>query len=441
MNEWHDLERYAALSYPANTQGTEANAKDDVLYYAVDDGAGIADLAVDLSQFADNQVAGATWTYEPSPASRFNVTTSWSAEVEVTLDNTDSGRFFTYSNMSLRLTAGGAVEPILNGGLTTGITLPGISGSDQNFVIAWATEPNELTTGAGNALRTELRAWNTSTGAYVQTSYTHAVRTSGTADFVWWASNNAGANPFTGTPIACRFGAGRFRPATETAEDFVALTSAPTITGQSRIELVVPEPGSDIADAGYYAGPVLSSCASAVALADLRMLSPIVNESLLQRTTLAGAGLTGAPTRWSRPGPDPDYTILGAYMFSRRIPARVDRLKVRVHLQQWRTAPATADRVHVRVWSMNRPPQPVGNDITDHDHALRVQTVGDSIATSHGNGASAGQWLDLGLLRVARNSRGRTWIVIGLDIEDLSGAVANNRVRLQAITVEPVLTA
>jgi hypothetical protein len=437
--EWSTLDRYSALSSTSDTQGDEENAKDDVLYYG--EGGTYAQLATDLSQYADNQTVAAWGHYEPSPASRFNVTTSWTVEVVVEVDNTDTGRFFTYSNMSLRLSAGGAVEPILNGGVLTGITLPGIGAGAARYVIAWATELNLLTTGAGDALRTELRAWNTATGAYTQVTYTHAARTAGTADFIWWASSTGGANAFSNSPEACRFSAGRFRSATETAEDFVALTSAPTITGQSRIELVVPEPGSDLADASYFAGPVLASCAAAVSLADLRMLSPIVNESYLQRTTLSGSGLTGTPSQWKRIGPDQDYTLLGSHLFSRRVPARVDRLKVRVQLQQWRTSGVTADEVHVRVWSMNRPPQPVGNDVVDHDHALVLQTCHDSIATSHGSGASAGEWLDLGLLRVARNSRGRTWLVVALWIENLSGAVANNRVRLQAVTIEPVLAA
>jgi hypothetical protein len=438
MNEWAALDRYGALSYPANTQGTESLAKGPTLYYG--EGGTYAQLATDLSQYADNQTVAAWGHYEPSPASRFNVTTSWTAEVVVEVDNTDTGRFFTYANISLRLTAGGAVEPILNGGVLSGITLPGIGAGAQRYVIAWATEQNRLTTGAGDALRSELRAWNTATGAYTQRVITHAARTAGTADFIWWASSTGGANAFSNAPEACRFSAG-FISATETAEDFVALTSAPTITGQTRIEFVVPQPGSDLAGARQFAGPVLASCATAAAMADLRTWSPIVNEAYLQRTTLARSDLAGMPDAWMRAGPDPDYMLVGAYLFNRRVNARADRLKVRVELQQWRLSGSTDDRVHVRVWSMNRPPQPVGDDVVDHDHALVVQGVHASIETSHGSGASAGEWLDLGLLRVARNSRGRTWLVVGFFVEDLSGSVEDNRFRVQAITVEPVLTA
>ncbi len=397
------------------TQGSQANAKDDTLYYAR--GSGYSDMADDLSQYNDDQVVGASWTYEPSPASRFNVTSTWCAEASVDLDNTDTGRFFAYANLSLSLTAGGAVEPILNGAVQTGITLPGISGSDQRFVIAWATEPNLRTTGAGDALRTELRAWNDSTGAYVQAVYTHALRTSGTADFVWWASNNA---------------------ATETREDFIGATATPTLVTQSRIEFPIPDHNSGLADAGELVGPIFAMGAASVRSMGLRLLSPIVNISYDERTTYEGPSLTNLPTQYALAAPDPLYTLLGNFVFYRPVPTFASLLRVRVNVQQWRTAGATDDRVHVRMYSMRRPPNPVG-PVVDSGSSFAMFQASSSIATSHGSGAAAGGWVDLGRLRPARNSEGHTWLALAIRIEDLSGTPANNRLRINAINVDPVV--
>lgn len=431
------------------TQGSQANAKDDTLYYAERAGGAFSVLGTDLSQHADNQTVAATWTYEAAPATRFDVTGHWCAEVEFDADNTDTGRFFGYAQgggngrtITLRISAGGVIDAIMNpGGVGTVVatlTLPSVSGSDQRFIVAWATEPNPH---SGSAIRSELRAWNISAGTYAQAVATHADRTAGTGVFAWWALEDTGSNPFTGTPHMCRFSAGRFKTATETAEDFVATTSAPTITGQTRLEFPVVEPGHALADPGQFVGPVVAQIAASAAQNDLRTLSPIVDESFLERTTYSGSSFTGAPTQWQRTtAPLANYILFGAYVYDRPVPAFVDRLKVRINVQQWRTAGATADRLHFRVWSLNRPPQPIGDDVTDHDHAQVIHGTADTtVATSHGSGASAGGWLDLGLVRVARNSAGRTWLVLGCYLEDLSGTPANNRLRINAITIDPVV--
>ncbi len=438
------------------TQGSQANAKDSTLYYAERAGGAFSVLGTDLSQYLDNQTVGASWTYEATPASRFNVIDYWCVEVEVDATNANTGRFINYGttagNSALALRYGntaGVVDAIMStGGVATVVgqlTLPSVSGSAQRFIIAWAAEPNPFTTGASDAMRSELRAWNISAGTYAQSVFTHYVRTSGTSDLVWWANSTAGTNAFTGTPHMCRFSAGRFISATETHEDHVATTSAPTITGQTRIEQPVPEPGSVLADPAQFAGPVLAHVASNVRNADLRTLSPIVNEAYLERISYAGADFAGAPEQWSRAAPDTDYTLLGAYTFLRRVPPRVDYVQVRVNAQQWRVGAGDDNRIHFRVWSMNRPPQPVGSSVADHDAALVAYATSEATAyleIDHGSTASDGEWVDLGLCRVARNSEGRTWFVFGMWLEDVSmeGLMDDNRVRIHALSIDPVLS-
>jgi hypothetical protein len=436
------------------TQGSQANAKDSTLYYAERAGGAFSVLATDLSQYADNQTAGASWTTEASPASRFNVTDYWCVEVEVDCDNTDTGRFVQYgttassSTIALRYgNTAGVVDAIMSsGGVGTVVgqlTLPDVSGSDQRFVIAWAVEPNPLTTGAADAMRSELRAWNITAGTYAQSVFTHFARTAGTSDFVWWALSSAGSSAFTGTPHMCRFSSGRFITATETAEDFVATTSAPTITGQTRLEFPIVEPGNALADPGEFVGPAVAMAAASVASMDLRTLSPLVDENFLERPDLARTTFAGMPEHWTRSAPLANYVLLGD-TFMRPISPRVDRIKVRVNLQQWRVGAGDDNRIHLRVWSMNRPPQPVGPSVVDHDAALVAYSTADAyLETDHGSGAAAGEWLDLGLCQVARNSAGRTWIVLGAWLEDVSaeGLTDDNRIRIHAMTVDPVLAA
>lgn len=426
------------------TQGEQENAKDDTLFYAVDDGGGYADLATDLSQYADDMADDATWTYEDAPATRFNVASLWTIEAHCEIDNNDTGYLYHYASasnaMRLDVNGSGSIRAYLGGVLQATLALPGVDASADEFVIAWSCEPNLLTTGAGNALRSELRVYNVSDDLYAQIVWTHAVRlTSSSGDAVCWASDTAGSNSFTGTPWAIRISHGRFHPATETHEDFVAVTTAPTIAHATRIEFPIVDPRCDLADPGQFAGPVYAMGAASVRANALRSLSPIVAHDFTERTTYAGASWTGLPTAWALAGPDPLYTLFGNFLFYRPVPAFVDRLRVRVQLQHWRTSGTTMDRVHVRAYSLRRPPHPVAN-VVDQDAANVIHSCDASNSSNHGSGAAAGAWLELGTMRVSRNSLDHTWLALALRLEDLSGTPANNRVRLGAIAIEPVVT-
>lgn len=319
------------------------------------------------------------------------------------------------------------------------LALPGIGAGAEDFVIAWAAQPNPYTTGAGDALRSELRAWNTTDGTYAQTIATHAARSSGTGDLVCWASSTAGANAFSGTPARIRISATRFKTATETREDFIATTSAPTITGQDAIEALVVDPNATPQQAGQMHA-IWASLARSCRPNAMRTLSPLVNRNMLERTTLSGSTFSGMPSAWQRLAPNGADRLMGAFAAKVHPPEFCDRVKVRVHVQQWRTSGTTHDRIHLTMYALTRPPTSTG-DVVDQATQLGARSVTDSIATSHGSGASAGAWVDLGLLPVVRNSQGDVWLVLALRLEDLSGAVANNRLRINAITVEPVVSA
>lgn len=423
------------------TQGETENAKDDTLFYAIEDGGGYVDLAVDLSQFADDQQDDAGWTYEDAPASRFNVVSSWTIEAHVTTDNNDTGYLFSYASganlLALSVNGSGSVQARLGAAVLGTLALPGLGGGAEEFVIGWSAETNLVTTGAGDALRSELRAFNLTDGSYAQLVITHVVRTAGTGDVVCWASDTGGSNTFTGTPHAIRISTGRFHPSTETHEDFVALTTTPSSMHARRIEFPVVGPGNDLAEPRALAGPVYAMGAASVRANVFRSLSPIVNIDYQERPTLAGDDF--GPDRYLRAARNPIYTLLGSYVFYRPVPTFVDRVKVRVHVQQWRTSGTTNDVLRFRMWSLSRPPSPVA-DVVDQDEAVDAHYCDGAISTSHGSGAAEGEWIDLGPMRVSRNSAGCSWFALSVRVQDESGAIANTRFRIGAITIEPVVT-
>lgn len=428
-------------------QGYEALAKDDTLFYGR--GATFALLATDLSQFATNLTAAATNISQASP-SRFNVAAPWTIEVDCDTNNTDTGRPFTFGTtaannfLSLSVSAGSllAIMTVAPGSTITVSTLalPSIGAVDAHFVLGWAAEPNKATTGASDAVRYTLFAYNVTAGTYAQNVFSQVARTLAAGALVFGAQNAAGTNPFLGQIRACRASAGRVRTPTETHEDFVARTAAPTLALQDQVEYPIVDPACDIAEPGHFAGPVYFWGAGSVQSMTQRLFSPIVDVVYLNRIEIhADDYTTVIPTRYLTAAPDAAYSLFANYALYRELPPTADRLHCYVFVKQWRTAGATHDRMHYRVYSMNRPP--LAADVVDQAHAMVAHYASGSLVADHGSGGTDGEWIDLGLLEPVRNTEGHTWLVLAVRTEDLSGATANQRFEIGALVVEPGVVA
>lgn len=426
-NTWGQLNRWgdSALVYSTTSQGVDPLAKDDTLYYGR--GSTMALLATDRSQYLDNQTVGATWTYEASPATRYNVTGAWCVEVDVDVTNATIGRFFNYSagasEIGLRIAAGGIITALTTIVVGT-LTLPGISASSQRYIISWAVEPNLATTGAGDAMVGTIRAWNVATGAYDQTTWTYAARPSGTGNFVWWSNSTAGANTFTGTARACRFSSGRPRTSVETREDFIGRSAAPAPDGATAVEFPIVDPLCALRDPGQFAGPVHAMGAASATLASLRTFSPIVNIQPIDNVTFTST-LSAIPAQW-RTGTSVSGELCGHLLFKRPIPPTATHATVRVRLSQ--TAAGSDDRLTIRVYSMNHPPG--AGRCTDHTSAFQSRSVSRT-SSSTGEG-----WLEFADLELVRNSRGETWI--GVSLDGLVSGSADS-FTFDALTVEPIV--
>lgn len=441
-------EAWDAWGLDSFTQGYEPLAKDDTLFYGRSATGLFTGLRTDLSQRLTNFTSAATNISEASP-SRFTSDGPWCAEVECDAHNTDSGRPFTYGTtaannfLGLSLTAGtlSAIMTVSPGStiVVATLALPGIGASRERFVIGWTAEPNPLTTGAANAYRYVLFAYNKTDGAYSQIVYTQVVRSTAAGATIFGAQNAAGTNPFTGTIYAVRLGQGRRRAPPETIEDFVARSAAPTLVLEAPVEYPILDVDSLIGANGEFAGPVYFWGAGSVRANGLRLFSPIVNHPYLNRAEISGDDYSEIPTQYRIAAPDSTYTLLGNYLFLRPVPPTADALRCRVFVKQWRTAGATADRLHFRLYSMNRPP--ISMDVVDKGEALLARYTGTSIAADHGSGGTDGEWLDLGLLEPALRSDGCTWLALAVRTEDLSGATANQRFEIGSIVVEPGITA
>jgi hypothetical protein len=422
------------------------NAKQDTLYWAV--GPTIAELGTDKSQYLDNMAVAATWTYEASPATRFNMTRTWCFEFSVRASSTDTGRFFQYdcvtaaSDLSLRISAGGVLEGILNNALQPSLTIPGINATARRIVISWSCEQNVDTTGAADAQRHELCAWNLDTGEFAKTVWTSVVRPGQVGDMVIWADAIGGTNPFTGTPLAVRIGS-RFHSATETANDFVATGTAPaTLVVNDHQGLPVLSSNKN-ASQNYFHGPAAAWVCDATRRLYRRTHSVLWNDLFRITTDFTQAQLDSLTDPWIRGAPNATgYRMHLTYFRGYPVPMTASHLWVRAHVRAW-AASGAAVPTGFRFYSMNRPPGVGGlagadGDVEPFDsyQATEIRTNADS--------ASPGWWILQALVPIARGTMGPhdgwTYVALAVDVDPNNESTndSNARVRIEAINVEPV---
>ena len=433
---------------PNDVQGVEANGKDDTLFYGESATSVWATLKVDLSQTGTDWEDDTSWIYVDSPGPG-NIQHPLAVEVSTELDNTTSGWLFSHDSSGgtkwgVRVNAG-VLEYYQDDTLIESLALPGVDASADGYVVAFSSETNPYTTGAADLYRCELRAYNSTDTTYDQIVFTAAARTLGAGATVFMAESTDGTGTVGENAYALRLGQGRFHSSDETVEDILTITTAPTLEAQSTIEFPAVDPACDLEDAGQFTGPLYAMAAASVRANHLRQVSPLVcvhyfkQPSVQAYSNAAGLPLYGIPTPWKLTAPDASYTFFGNYFYKRLCPAvpqLVNEAKIRIHAQMWRTSGATNDRIYFRVYLLNKSPGVDGFAI-DNEESIDYDYGEASMSTSHGSGATGGEWLDLGRAVIKRDASGYTWVALAVRVEDLSGDLNAQLFKIRALSVEP----
>lgn len=421
-------------------QGDEPNAKDDTRFYGTDRGSGWSDLAEDVSHQATNLTVGTNCIYQSSASARWDVSAPAAWELDIDANDTDAGYLFTYEDsgngVRLEMSSGGVIDAYVDGASVAQVTIPDIDAGGDNVIVSWSMEANPLTTGASDAVRSELRVYNVDDSSYAQAVAEHAEVSSATATAIWGASATGGTNAYTGTVNEVRFSAGRFHPASEMYQDFVSTTSAPTLVLASRREVPVPTRASGVGAHDQLAGPVYQSVGAGLLQADLRQAGHILSELYVDPPDLSNS----YPANRELADPDGDgFTMLGQYLRLRPVPRTCNRLKVRVHLQCWRTDANAPDEVYVRVYTMNRPPTGLVNIPPPQPPWLRF--YGEQTRENNdGSGTTGGAYLTFDEIEVVRTpGGGGTWLALAFDVRDAGGVgpTSAQRWRVRSWSVEP----
>jgi hypothetical protein len=432
-------------------QGTRPLAKADTVLL-LDSSA--ADAWVDLSQY-DTDLTEDDAPYEdPSVRGAITGATGRELYVRATVEPTDvNGMLLIHADpansanntYAILLNGSGDLEFRQGGTLLT--TMAVVIAVDSEISVHWSTRANPDTTGASDALISEMIAYNHQAGAYIDiVQVTHAVPTTNVA----WALTVCGywngvATTLFQTPvIKARIGKA-WHNSTEFAEDWVAARSAHGSTLPDVLEPLPITTDSGVADESEWTGQAnVGYCAASADGNRGRMVTNLVNEVYYEQNTL---DTTPTPTQWfiAPPGGSTVYKMDATKL--RWLPHPGIRMAwVRVHVQSWVTAGAAVP-IGVRCYAMNRPHIGLGPLVEgDPTPALDFDFVQATLTADH-TSTGVGVWIELGLLRIPRfEGKSPSWVgtttlclAHAFDPGGTSANDANARLKIKAWHVRPVI--
>lgn len=413
----------------------DRNSKPDTALLVLPDGAGSAALAVEASQYRnDNSLVDATTYVHETPSRRTAIT--YPREISLVLDLTNAtvgvllkhGEDAANSNYTYRVSVGlgGVITCRENGNVCVTGFLPGVGGTSKSYLIHWSTRAE------GTSVRSELLLYNITDGGF---SFSQATHAGGTTDLEWNLYLNgsaADAGPATLTRWrAARIGR-RFHSTTEAKEDWLSERTPPSVSQLRRVGPLVPDRATlDLADDGSLAGPAHLWSGYSFRENDRRLVGPLLNLRVRNPLELVN---TYAPAKWYRLAPGSSVLHMPiALLWYRPVPGKVNRARVRIFTRQWIEIGANTCEVQYRMYSMAGLPV-AGEDPATLTYRYTAIAVLD---TNHGSGD--GEWLDLGELPLVVDDWGCTWLALAVSFDNDSGSAlaSDTSAYIHAVTVEP----
>ncbi len=352
----------------------------------------------------------------------------------------------------IRVTVGGVVEFINTSGTLASVTVPSVAVASRSCVVAWSTEPNPLTTGAGDALRSDFYVYNSFTDEVVYDTATHAVVAAhASATLTVGGVFTGGILTLAYTPaidavrISCRFHTG-----TETREHFVAQTAAPSNTGLAACQQAVPPP--EFFAPGLAVGPQYQHAAASMQpTRDLhRLLSPVWQWMQLNHADgcpqFADDMRDGVSTKWVIELDDPGFVAEAGpgwqtpicWLARVQVPRHVEHLLVRAQWATWETAPGTTDKAELQFHCADGPPRPVmdGNKLIPAFNFTSYQTIERQVDDVSISGLGANQVFDF--VKVERDADGYSWVWVAGRADEGSGS-GNVTYQLRSVVATPIV--
>lgn len=401
-------------------------SKPSTVYLSLPAGAGVAALATDAGQYRTDLTAAATYARELASA-RAALTYPRAVSVVVDLNRDDEGTLVDHGNgaggssFRLYLAGSGLIQCYEAASIRVSGTLPGIDGVTRRYLIHWASRLE------GSAVKTELLLVNLGSSAVVYAAASHTAGTTSAAYNLAVNANGAGGNS---NVAASRYRTvridRRFVTCVEAWEDFIAETTPPSMTQVRRAAPLVPDRATlDVADDGALVGPAHLWAGATFRDCDRRLVGPLVNVRVPSPYAIT---MSYAPAAWHRLAPgSATLRICTALAFYQPIPRKVTRARVRLFVRQNCDVDTETAVVRYRMYSIAGllGPQP----LTYH------RTGETTCSTDHG--ATGGEWLDLGALRLAPDDWGCTLLAVAYEIDADDPLADDTEAYVHAVTVEP----
>lgn len=442
-----------------DAQGSQTNAKPDTvgLWLADDVETDLSQYALDLTTSPVGGTFGVTGGFRDADTTR-QLTGAGGREVYVRVDlraNVDVDQVLVAlgpwddpgaATYAIAISSGGALECVIDGATSKAHIFAVLTTTLQEVSICWSTRANPDTTGASDALISELSIYGHTDAAFEEVDqWTHAIGTiydpsvslsvGGYGNAFGWILDSRQVH-------AARIGAA-WHTNVEFAEDWIAARSAHGSALPQVLEPLVLGETSEVGRESELVGAANLGAVWASANANrARMVTNLVNEVYSDARTLS---TTPSPTQRLVTAPGSAAYKLDAASI-RWIPhPGLGLAWVRVHVQSWVTAGAAVP-IGIRCYAFNRPPLGVGPLIEGLPApALDLDYVGAVLTVDHGS-TGVGEWLDLGVLRVPRfTGAAPTWsgttmlaLAHAFDPSGASANDANARIKIKAWDVRPL---
>lgn len=404
---------------------------------------GTSPLSTDLSQRLTNLSSSGNGFYETNSArTAISGTGSGRAiELAAEISTATTGVLVdhgTGASYRIAVSAGGNVVFSNTNGTLATLAAPSVSGSLRDYVVAWSTEPNPQTTGAGDAQRSEFLVCDVATGGLAQTVATHAsVTASPTGTLTLRGVYTGGLMTLNYTSTAAVDAvriSSRFHTRVETREHFVSQTSSPVVIGIQACQQT-PFPASAMLS-GEVAGPAYQAAAasmqatrnrhrlcSSVIAWQMRSPAPSYEDDL--RDTGNAKHVWTIPDGWGGWNNGTGWQARLSWLACVRVPAHIEHVRVKVQWATWKVTPVTTKIVELRVHSSNASPKAASQTSTK----LISRTADDGVN-------ALGVQQVFGPLPVNRGDDGYTWIWMSARIDSGSGT-SGMAWSLHALSVQP----
>ena len=405
-------------------------SKSDTVFLCEPGGSGAAALATDIGQERTSLTNNTTYVSE-SPSARAALSAPREVAVVVDLTNASSGVLLFHGNVGaygyrVRVNAG-AIEVSESALLLVSVTIPDMAAGARACLVSWCQREE------GVDVVSEVAVCNLVTGAWAFGTATHSPNAVSATDDLVIGAAFGGATTFSGGVSAFHTVrlSRRFHATTEQAEDFVAETTPPAMTGRRRAPMATgPADELLISNEGQLAGPSFLWALAATRAADTRTVTPLVNVVPVSpyRETH-----DYQPERYFRQAPDSAvYHMPVRYLCHAYAAPKTNTAWVRVHVSAAHlfAGPAICP-IQLRMYSLanlavGQPgmPQPLAW------HKTATTTI-----TTPSSG-----WLDLGALRLTKETSGLTYLALAFSFDLDAGTdplAPDTAFVVNAITCEP----